>query len=220
MCVRFDHTLQESSGEKVGGSVRDKASWPWSVFIQLTARWIPGSVHKFHEFLSSLLLSCLYGGSFARPCLWPFLQDLADSLQGWFKERSDPLAIMHRFLSPLLQAQGYHFLLWDEGSLDVTSLSKNLWSCFRFSPFQFFYKTLLDLLFYFIFLFWPPPSHHMAYGSSRIRDQIKPQLWSMLQLQQCQILNPPFQAGVQTCASTETSQIINPLHHSKNWNPS
>ena len=44
----------------------------------------------------------------------------------------------------------------------------------------------------------------------------KPQLQSMPQLQQCQILNPLCWAADQTVASTETSQIVNPPRHSGN----
>ena len=44
------------------------------------------------------------------------------------------------------------------------------------------------------------------------------ELRPMPQLQQCWILNPLCQARDRTGASTEISQIINPLHHSKNSN--
>ena len=44
----------------------------------------------------------------------------------------------------------------------------------------------------------------------------EPELQHMPLLQQRWILNPPCQAGDPTGAATETSWIINPLHHSGN----
>ena len=55
-----------------------------------------------------------------------------------------------------------------------------------------------------------------AYGSFQTRAESKPQLWSVPQLPQVWILNPLHLAGDRTSASTESSQIINPVHHSRN----
>ena len=56
----------------------------------------------------------------------------------------------------------------------------------------------------------------VAYGSSPSGIKSKLQLQPMPLLQQCQILNPLHQARDLTGASTETSQIINLLCHSRN----
>ena len=68
--------------------------------------------------------------------------------------------------------------------------------------------------FFFFFLFALHPWHVEFPGPGL---ESKPQLWSTLQLWQCQILNWLCWAGDGiedgTCAATETSWIINPLHH-------
>ena len=51
------------------------------------------------------------------------------------------------------------------------------------------------------------------------RTDSKPQLQPMPQLWQHQILNPTFQTGDRTHASTKTHQTLNPLGHSRNSCP-
>ena len=69
------------------------------------------------------------------------------------------------------------------------------------------------LLFIYFFLFWPSLQHM---DSPRPSMEFEPELQPTPQLQQCWLLNPLCRAMGPTRTSTETSQIINPLCHSRN----